>query len=104
MKPYSATLPNRCIGRTGAADEECMEWPHRSPDLTPCDFFPWGYVKEHMFVPPLPLDIDELKLTVTAAVEAIDRNMLESVWDELDYRLDICRVTNGAHIEHLQGM
>ena len=23
-----------------------FEWPPRSPDLTPCDFFLWGYVKE----------------------------------------------------------
>lgn len=22
------------------------EWPPRSPDLTPCDFFLWGYTKE----------------------------------------------------------
>jgi hypothetical protein len=25
------------------------------------------------------------------------------VWQELDYRIDICRVTNGGHIEHLEG-
>ena len=25
------------------------------------------------------------------------------VWQELDYRIDICRVTKGGHIEHLQG-
>jgi hypothetical protein len=37
-----------------------------------------------MFVPPLPLDIDELKLTITAVVETINRNILERVWDELD--------------------
>jgi hypothetical protein len=49
-------------------------------------------------VSALPLDSDEL---ITAAVEIIDRNMLERVWDELDYRLDICRVSNGAQIEHL---
>ena len=24
-----------------------------------------------------------------------------NVWEELDYLLDVCRVTNGAHIEHL---
>ena len=24
-----------------------------------------------------------------------------SVWNELDYRVDICRITKGAHIEHL---
>ena len=22
-----------------------VEWPPRSPDLTPCDFFLWGYLK-----------------------------------------------------------
>ena len=25
------------------------------------------------------------------------------VWQELDYRIDICRVTQGGHIEHLSG-
>jgi hypothetical protein len=25
------------------------------------------------------------------------------VWTEMDYRLDICRVTKGAHIESLLG-
>jgi hypothetical protein len=28
--------------------------------------------------------------------------MGRSVWNELDYRIDICRVTKGSHIEHLQ--
>ena len=23
------------------------------------------------------------------------------VWNELDYRVDVCRITKGAHIEHL---
>jgi len=23
------------------------------------------------------------------------------VWNELDYHADVCRITNGAHIEHL---
>jgi len=27
--------------------------------------------------------------------------MLQTVWNELDYRVDVCRITNGAHIEHL---
>ena len=27
----------------------------------------------------------------------------QSVWQELDYRIDICRVTYGGYIEHLQG-
>jgi hypothetical protein len=27
--------------------------------------------------------------------------MLERVWQELDYRIDVCRVTKEGHIEHL---
>jgi hypothetical protein len=43
----------------------------------PSIFFLWGYVKEWVLVPPLPLDIDELKLTIVATIETIDRNVLE---------------------------
>jgi len=28
-------------------------------------------------------------------------NMLTRVCQELEYRIDVCRVTRGAHIEHL---
>ena len=28
-------------------------------------------------------------------------DMLTRVWQELEYRIDVCRVTRGAHIEHL---
>jgi len=27
-------------------------------------------------------------------------NILTRVWQELEYRIDVCRVTRGAHIEH----
>jgi hypothetical protein len=26
--------------------------------------------------------------------------MLTRVWQELEYRIDVCRITRGAHIEH----
>ena len=28
-------------------------------------------------------------------------NTLTRVWQQLEYRIDVCRVTHGAHIEHL---
>lgn len=35
----------------------------RSPDLTPCDYFFWGYVKDTVYIPPsLPSNLDELKI------------------------------------------
>jgi hypothetical protein len=35
------------------------------------------------------------------AVKNIDAPMSTRVWQELEYRTDVCRVTRGAHIEHL---
>jgi hypothetical protein len=42
-----------------------------------------------------------LKARIIAAVKNIDTSMLTCVWQELEYRIDVCRVTRGAHIEHL---
>jgi hypothetical protein len=35
------------------------------------------------------------------AFAAIDHQILQRVWQELDYGIDICTVTKGGHIEHL---
>ena len=39
--------------------------------------------------------------TNRTAIETITADMLHTVWNELDYRVDVCRITKGAHIEHL---
>jgi arsenate reductase-like glutaredoxin family protein len=64
-------------------------------------FFLWGYVKDRVFVPSLPRDLADLKARIIAAVKNIDASMLTHVWQELEYRIDVCRVTRGAHIESL---
>jgi hypothetical protein len=80
-------------------------WPPRSPDATRCDFFLWGYVKDQFYVPPLlPANIPELKVRIRTAIETITADMLQTVWNELEYRVDVCRITNGAHTEQLYGM
>ena len=43
----------------------------------------------------------ELKVRIGTATEIITADMLQTVWNGLDYRVDVCRITNGAHIEHL---
>jgi hypothetical protein len=35
------------------------------------------------------------------AIATITADMLEKVWNEHDYRVDVCRITKVAHIEHL---
>jgi hypothetical protein len=49
----------------------------------------------------VPGTLVDLRTRITAAITVIDHNMLQRVWQELDYRLDVCRVTGGAHVEHL---
>ena len=56
-----------------------MRWPPRSPDLTPYDFFLWRFVKDTVFVPPLPADLQDLHNRITAAVALVDRDMLTRV-------------------------
>jgi hypothetical protein len=42
-----------------------------------------------------------LRAWITAAVKNIDVPMFTRVWQELEYRIDVCRVTRCAHIELL---
>jgi len=42
--------------------------------------------------------VDELQEHITAAVKSVTPDMLQRVWSELDYRIDVCRVTRGGHM------
>ena len=77
-------MPDRWIGRSGRDNRVLMLWPPRSPDLTPCDFFLWGFMKGLVYVPLLPKDVGELKARITEAVATINNAILECVWQELD--------------------
>jgi hypothetical protein len=49
----------------------------------------------------MPRDLTQLRQSIVERVAAIDRQILQRVWQELDYWIDICRVTKGGHIVHL---
>jgi len=38
---------------------------------------------------------------IIAVISEIDRDMLQRVWAEMNYRLDVCHVAKGGNIEHL---
>jgi len=67
----------------------------------PCDFFSLG-ICQRVFFPPLPHDLADLKAWIIAAVKNINAPMLTRVWQEPEYCIDVCPVTCGVHIEHLQ--
>jgi hypothetical protein len=45
MEVLGTTFPGRWIGRGGS-----VLWPPKSTDLTPLDFFFWGYVKNFLYI------------------------------------------------------
>ena len=51
--------------------------------------------------PTLPASLEELKQRTTAALQTVTEDMLQCAWEELKYRIDVCRVSGGVHIEHL---
>ncbi|GFU81665.1 DUF4817 domain-containing protein [Trichonephila clavipes] len=52
-------------------------WPPRSPDLTPADFWLWGYLKSRVYLSG-PLSLLELKDVIRREVSSIHPDMLHS--------------------------
>jgi hypothetical protein len=55
----------------------------------------------YYYVPPLPCELPLLLARIIATAKHIDAPMLTRVWQELKYRIHVCRVTRGAYIGHL---
>jgi len=87
------TSPGRWVGRGGPT-----VWPPRYPDLTPLDFCAWMFIKDVVYRRKVR-DLVDLRQRTIEALEFITPHMLINTWQELEYRLDICRATIGAHIE-----
>ena len=85
------------IGRGGP-----IPWSPRSPDLSPLDFFLWGYIKNIVYAEKIR-NVQHLQDRITSATETLTRDMIQKTWHEIEFRLDVSRTTNGAHIEMYQG-
>ena len=57
--------------------------------------------KNHHLTIPFEGGMHSFKRQGACVKETITADMLQTVWNELDYRVDVCRITKGAHIEHL---
>jgi hypothetical protein len=64
------------------------------------DFSFWGFVKD-VYITPMPVDLQEIRDRIFNAIALVHVTFLGELWVELDYRLDVCRITSGSNIEHL---
>ncbi|GBM97955.1 hypothetical protein AVEN_150652-1, partial [Araneus ventricosus] len=61
-------IPNRWIGHVGANNKVMLPWLPRLPDITPCDFFLWSFVKDKVYMPPLPRNLENLRTRIDNAL------------------------------------
>ena len=87
-------FPNRWIGR----GSQNLPWPARSPDITPCDYFLWGFVKSKVYVTE-PESMDELKQRITQCIHEIPADMISRVVQEYPSRLRQMTRNGGRHVE-----
>ena len=75
-----------------------QDWPARSPDLNPLDFFCWGYLKSKVFS-PMPADIDALKARIRQEVADLDPAMIKRACLDVKTRCEKLIAANGSYIE-----
>ena len=72
----------------------------KSCDLTPLDFFLWGYVKDKVYA-DAPQSIQELKEKIRAVIDGIELQMCENVMEDFCKKAWPCKRSRGGHINYM---
>lgn len=89
------TFPDKWIGRRGP-----IEFPPRSPDLTPMDFCVWGIIKDLVYSRK-PRSVEDLRQFVIDAFANFDHDLCTSVCRSVLSRCRECIEAKGFQFEHL---
>ncbi|MFR7076297.1 DUF4817 domain-containing protein [Streptococcus pneumoniae] len=85
-------FPDMVISRGGD-----INWPPRSCDLTPLDFFLWGYLKSLVYANK-PLNTDDLKVNIRNAIAQIEADMCSRVIENWTSRIRATKRSRGGHL------
>jgi len=75
-----------------------IEWPPYSPDLSPLDFYLWGYIKDRTYRNN-PKTLEEVARNIEAAIENVTTENLIAVVQNFELRLRHLIAMDGQHIE-----
>ncbi|GFT48262.1 putative transposable element [Trichonephila clavipes] len=94
---YRAMITNIFIPELNNHDvqELPVNWPPRSCDLTPLDYFLWGYVKSLVYADKSQT-LDHLEDNIRRVIADIRPQMLEKVIENWTSRLDYIRASRGS--------
>ncbi|CAK9801727.1 Transposable element Tc3 transposase [Anthophora quadrimaculata] len=88
-------FPGRVISRRSD-----VEWPPRSCDLTPLDFFLWGYVKSLVYSNK-PITIDQLENNIVKTIGEIQPELCNRVMQNWTSRIESCKRSRGGHLNDI---
>ena len=74
--------------------------PHKWNDLTPLDFFLWGFVKDKVYADAHD-SIQELKEKIRAVIDEIETQMCENVMENFIKRASSCKRSRGGHMNDI---
>ncbi|GFS73560.1 uncharacterized protein TNCV_3742541 [Trichonephila clavipes] len=89
------TFGDRLISRFGPVD-----WPPRSCDLKPLDYFLWGYLKLLVYADK-PQTLNHLKDNIRRVIADIRPQMLGKVIENWTSRLDYIQASHGSHMPEI---
>ena len=88
-------FPGRVISRN--VD---YNWPPRSCDLTPLDFFHWSHVENKVYA-DASKSIQELKEKICAVIDEIEPQMCKNVMENFIKRAWSCKRSRGGHMNDI---
>ena len=91
MRYLGGQFPGKIMSKRGD-----WPWPPRSPDLTVCDFFLWGYLKHQIWKENQPQNLGQLRLAIARELHAIPLQMIQNAFDAMIKRCRSC-IDNGAN-------
>ena len=95
------TLLQEYFGERVISKDFLHEWPPRSPDLTPCDFFLWGMVKDLVYVHGRVGTAAELQDLIIAAFNQIRQHRMHQVRNavmSVPQRMELCILQDGSQL------
>ncbi|KZC03964.1 hypothetical protein WN55_01224 [Dufourea novaeangliae] len=88
-------FPDRIISRNSA-----VNWPPRSCDLTPLDYFLRGYVKDQVYADN-PQSIEALKINIRRVIGEIGSQLCKNVIENFDRRINVCKRGRNGHLSDI---
>ena len=91
---------NRLFGERVLSLHTSNGWPPRSPNLTHCDFFIWGYLKDKIFrIPPRFLNVPRQKIITESNLLRENRDFITRSVQHMRSRADTCVHKGEGYVE-----